>query len=126
VYYHGWSATKRRKRLLQGDVEDYVKQVLMEIAEEKRIGLLEHETVVDHVHMLLNVDSMDSQSQIMNYLKGVPTRKVFLRFPDLQLDAGTNHFWEKGYGDGTLEQVEVTKISRYIRTQKERLDGFER
>ena len=126
MYYHVWFATKKRKWLLQGDVENYVRQVLKDISVERGISLLEHETVVDHVHLLLDVGPKENLSKVMNQLKGASARKVFLRFPELKLDAGTQHLWQKRYGARVVEPEELTQVSSYIRTQKERLEGFDR
>ena len=61
----------------------------------------------------------------MDLLKGASSRKVFQRFPELKLDAGVNHFWQKRYGSKVIEPRVLATVSGYIRTQKERLEKFE-
>jgi len=46
-FYHVWFSTKRRKWLLQGDVEELAQQALREIATSEGIGLLECKAAVD-------------------------------------------------------------------------------
>ncbi len=53
MLYHLWFATKNRKWLLLGDVENAAKEYIRQVAMEKGIRLLECETMVDHVHLLL-------------------------------------------------------------------------
>ncbi|MFH1141826.1 MAG: IS200/IS605 family transposase [Chloroflexota bacterium] len=125
TYYHVWFATKRRKWLLQGDVQEYAKEALLQIAQEKGIGLLEYETVVDHVHLLLEIGPEESLGKVLNLLKGTSARKIFQQFPDLKLDAGVNHFWQKRYGAKIVEPNLLPIVSGYIRTQHERLEKFE-
>ena len=87
--YHVWFATKRRKWLLQGDVDLTVKKTIKETAREKGITVVECETAVDHVHLLLRLHSDQTLPKTMNLLKGVSSRKLHLAFPDLKLDSGS-------------------------------------
>ena len=126
TYWHVWFATKKRKWLLQGDVEKGVKQAINDVALQHRISLVEYETVVDHVHLLVELNQDKSLSQVMNLLKGASSRKVFLQFPELKLDAGIDHFWQKRYGARPVDPSGLPAVARYIRTQKERLEHFDR
>ena len=126
TYWHVWFATKNRKWLLQGDVEKDMKQAIADVARRHGITLLEHETVVDHVHLLLELERERSLSRVMHLLKGRSSRKVFQRFPELKLDAGVNHFWQRRYGAKSVEPSALATTARYIRTQKERMEHFDR
>jgi REP element-mobilizing transposase RayT len=62
----------------------------------------------------------------MNDLKGVSARRLFEAFPELKLDAHTNHFWQQGYGSKLVAPGALNATKRYIQTQWERTDSFER
>ena len=124
--YHVWFATKRRKWLLQGDVLDAVREAIVEAAEHHNIRLIEHEAIVDHVHLLLDGEDKPALSKALNLLKGRSARRIFLRFPELKLDANTNSFWQAGYGAKIVPDGAQAAVGRYIRTQWDRLEGFER
>lgn len=109
-----------------GDVQEAAKRELVAIAREKRINLLECEAVVDHVHLLLDVVDKGRLPRVMNDLKGVSARRLFEQFPELKIDARTNHFWQRGYGSKLVPSGALGATKRYIRTQWDRLDGFER
>lgn len=89
-YFHVWFATRRRNWLLQGDVLDAVRMLLPEIAVEHSISLLESEAVIDHVHLLLEIEDKAQLPQTMMLLKGVSSRRIFQQFPELRIDAHTN------------------------------------
>ncbi len=125
-FYHVWFATKGRRWLLRGDVEEFIKLLLQCIALEKQIGLLKYKTVVDHVHMLLELRQDQSLSEAINLLKGISARQVFLKFPDIKLDAHTNHFWQKRYGARLVAPANVGAVWDYIHTQKEHMEKFDR
>ncbi|MCH8940631.1 MAG: IS200/IS605 family transposase [Chloroflexi bacterium] len=116
IFYHVWFSPKRRKWLLQGDVEILLRKLLPEIAKEKGIKLLASELMVDHVHLLLELNQNESLSKAINLLKGVTARRVFQEFPELKFDAGVNHFWQKRYGRKEVPPDAVSDVTGYIQT----------
>ena len=125
-FYHVWFATKRRKWLLQGELVAAVKDLLINIATTHDIELLEHEAVVDHVHLLLLVHDQSELPKALNLLKGASARRIFQRFPELKLDAQTSSFWQAGYGSKEVPPAAVGAVRSYIRTQWDRLEDYER
>jgi putative transposase len=124
--YHVWFATKERKWLLQGEVGEAAKELILAVAKEKDIALAECETVVDHVHLLVAADDRIHLAKVMNLLKGASSRRLFQRFPELKLDAGVSNFWQHRYAAKVAPERATASISRYIRTQWNRLDSYER
>jgi putative transposase len=124
--YHVWFATKRRKWLLQGDVSEAVKGLMWTVAKEKNISLLECEMIVDHVHLLISTEDRARLSMAMNLLKGVTSRRIFQRFPELKLDAKVGAFWQHRYAAKLVPEAAAATVGRYIRTQCDRLDRYER
>ena len=126
VYYHVWFKTKQRKWLLQGEVDGSVKQAIWDAAREHHIGLLECETMVDHVHLLLETSNSAELSRAMHLVKGASARRLLRSIPDIRMDAGVNHFWQKRYGAKAVPQAALANVRQYIRTQDQRLEKYER
>ena len=124
--YHAWFATKRRKWLLQGEVCEAAKELMRTVAEEKRIRLLECETVVDHVHLLVAAEDTARLSKAMNLLKGITSRRILQRFPELKLDASVGAFWQHRYAARLVPESAAPTVGRYIRTQWDPLEKYER
>ncbi len=124
--YHVWFATKRRKWLLQGDVGEAVKGLMWTVAKERNIRLSECEVIVDHVHLLISAEDRARLSMAMNLLKGVTSRQIFQRFPELKLDAKVGAFWQHRYAAKLVPEAAAATIGRYIRTQWDRLEKHER
>ncbi|MPZ50734.1 MAG: IS200/IS605 family transposase [Dehalococcoidia bacterium] len=124
--YHVWFATKRRKWLIQGEVVDFVREQMRAIAAEKGLRLLECEAIVDHVHLILETAGRPDLSKAMNYLKGTSSRRLGQQFPDFKQDAGIGSFWQHRYTCKEISPAAVPAVSRYIRTQWERLSSYER
>ena len=126
MFYHVWFSTKRRKWLLQGEIEELVKTLLTETVGEKQMRLLECQPIIDHVHLLIEAGSDDDLSWTMKLLKGRSSYELFRRLPELKLDAGENSFWQRGFAARTVPPEQLETVRWYIRTQDRRLEKYER
>ena len=126
VFYHAWFKTKQQKWLLQGEVEEAVKQALRDVASRHNVRLLECETMVDHVHLLLEARDGAELSKAMHLLKGASARHLMESIPDIRMDAGIDHFWQKRYGARLVPPAALGTVRRYIQTQEERPERYER
>ncbi len=124
--YHVWFATKRRKWLLDGQIEARIKALLAETAARHDIDLLASEAMIDHVHLLVRLTRRQDLSKCMNLLKGVTARRIFKEMPDLKFDAQMSHFWQRRFGSKLVPPEAVPAVQRYIETQKERSEKYER
>jgi len=124
--YHVWFATKRRSWLPQGDIDGAARKFIHEIAQEKHLELLECESAVDHMHLLLRLGEGQRLPQVMNFLKGGSSYRLHRSFPELKLDSRSDHFWQRGYDFTVIEPGSLAARRSYVRSQKERLDKFER
>lgn len=125
-FYHVWFATKRRKWLLMEEIAEMVKEQMRMTAQERDIRLLECETMVDHVHLLIECTDRAHLGRTMNFLKGASARRVFQQFPELKLDAEIGRLWQHRYGVKEVPLEAATTVGNYIRTQWDRLEKYER
>ena len=126
MYYHVWHKTKRRKWLLLGDVEETVRRAIADVARQHGIRLLECETMVDHVHLLVEAADAADLARMMHLLKGASARHLMTSIPEIRMDAQTDHFWQKRYGAKPIEPSALAGVRNYIRTQKKRPENYER
>jgi len=82
--------------------------------------------MVDHVHLLVEAVDAADLSRVMHVLKGASARYLLEAIPDIRIDAGTNHFWQKRYGAKLVEPAALARVRNYIRTQKERPEKYAR
>jgi putative transposase len=94
------------------------------IAVDKGIDLREYGTMVDHVHLMISARPWELSGQV-KLVKGISAWRLFQQFPDLKLDAATDHFWQRGFGYRELAD-DAGGVAWYIRTQKGRLSKYER
>jgi putative transposase len=112
-----WSVKYRRK-ILDADVEAYLKQLVHQIAEEKgfTVQLIECGEM-DHVHCFVTAPPKLSVTTIVKYLKGITGRKLFERFPEIKEKLWRGELWNHSYYCETIGSVSEENIRRYIEKQ---------
>jgi len=109
-----------------GDVNEKVKQLLWSVAKTKRISLLECETMIDHVHLLLETASKDTLAEDIKLLKGRSSYELFRALPELKSDAHVLALWQRSFNARQIPTSQVDIVRRYIQTQDQRLEAYER
>jgi putative transposase len=109
-----------------GEIGEAARTLLMDAAHEKGIALLECQTIVDHVHMLVESESPADLSWALKLLKGRSSYEVSRRFPELKLDGRVPSIWQRGFRSRLVPPREIESVRRYIQTQDQRLAKYER
>jgi putative transposase len=115
--YHIIFCPKYRKKVLTGDVELLLKQLLLEKAEAMGWQIEQLEVMPDHVHLFLRATPSDAPHNIVGQLKGYSSFKLRQKFPELQRRMGT--LWTRSYYIETVGCISEDTIQRYILNQKQ-------
>jgi len=118
AYHHVTFCTKRRKPILAGEIRDRVHYWLRQLAEERSFELIEYNTWLDHVHMLIFVRSNEDLSHVMQILKGASARRIFQEFDDLKMQMGENHLWGRRFRADVVPVQALDEVRQYIRDQE--------
>lgn len=118
IKYHIVWCTKYRHKVLQGKVENELKNIINEIAEDNNFIIEEMETDLDHIHILVNCSPQHYIPNIMKALKGVSARLLFKEFPELKSKLWGGHLWNPSYFVATVSENTEEQIREYIRGQK--------
>lgn len=119
IKYHLMFCVKYRKDLfLNTEYVEHMKRVLLEI--EKRY-FLTSETIgfdEDHVHILMHAAPRYSPSRVVQIVKSITAREIFLRFPEIKKELWGGEFWNDGGYIGTVgEGANADIIRKYIQNQ---------
>lgn len=120
LQYHIVWCVKYRHKILQGEVETKLKEILQEIAKEQGIEILAMETNVDHVHLLIDCSPQHYIPDLIKALKGVSAKRLFKTFPELKTKLWGGHLWNPSYFVATVSENTEEQIKEYINSQKER------
>ena len=112
-----WSVKYRRK-VLDTEVELYLKNLVCQIAADKGFTVQLFECVeCDHVHCFVTAPPKLSVTDIVKYLKGITGRKLFERFPTIRQKLWKGELWNHSYYCETIGSVSEENIRRYIEHQ---------
>ena len=114
--YHIVFAPKYRRKIIFGKIRQDIGQMLRKLCDYKGIEIIEAESGVDHIHMLLSIPPKYSVAQIMGYLKGKSSLMIFEKYANLKYKYGNRHFWCRGYYVSTVGANKKAS-QEYIRNQ---------
>lgn len=110
--------TKYRKNLFQKRHIETLKTLFEAVCVDFEAQLIECDGEKDHVHLLVNYPPKVSISKLVNSLKGVSSRKLKLRHPELIQPAYyKNTLWSPSYFAGSVGGAPITALRQYIENQ---------
>lgn len=117
INYHFVWVPRRRRKVLIGEVETRLKELIIETASKLECEIVSMEVMPDHVHLFLNCPPSLAPDQIMFRIKGYSSRVLRKEFPHL---LKMPSMWTRSYFVGTAGNASSETIKRYIAGQKTR------
>ena len=121
IQYHIVWCVKYRHKILTPKIEKSLIKILNKIAEDNEFSILEINTDLDHIHLLIDCKPQHYIPNIIKALKGVSARLLMLEYKDeLKKKLWGGHLWNPSYFISTVSENTEEQIRNYIKTQKER------
>ena len=121
IQYHIVWCVKYRHKILEGQVETRLIEILQQIAKDNDFQMLEINTEKDHIHLLVSCSPQHYIPNMMKALKGVSARLLMKEFGDsLRKKLWGGHLWNPSYFVATVSEHTEEQIRRYIQNQKEK------
>lgn len=114
--YHIVWCPKYRRKVLIGNIETRLKELVKQICEELKVDLVEMEVMPDHIHLLLNVDPQFGVHKVVKTIKGRTSRILRSEFVELTTKLPT--LWTNSYFVATVGGVSLDVVKKYIENQK--------
>ena len=119
--YHLILTVKYRKPLLIKYGTD-IKNKILDISKTSRFDIIQINSDIDHIHMLLSAEPNISPSQIVKSIKGQTTQDLWNRYSsELRQEfwkKKINHiFWSPSYFITSVGEVNQEIIENYIKNQ---------
>ena len=116
--YHIVISTKYRRKVLKGGIGEYLKKTIQQIGRfHPEIEILEVNTDLDHIHLLMSIPPKFSVGQVVNMIKANTGRAMRQKFQFLnKVYWGTQGIWSIGYFVSTVGINEQT-IRKYVQMQ---------
>lgn len=121
VNYHIVWSVKYRRKVLTYEMEEYLKELFQEIAEEKEFEVVMMEVgEQDHIHVFASAHPKIAPSYIVKMLKGISGRKLLLQFPEIKQKLWKGHLWNRSFYLETVGSISEDVIKEYIAKQSTR------
>ena len=114
--YHVVWCPKYRRKVLVGEVELRLKELLKQYSVEVNVDIIEMEIMPDHVHLLLEVDPQYGIHKAVKFLKGKTLYALRKEFVELTTKLPT--LWTNSYFVSTVGGASLEEIKKYIENQK--------
>lgn len=106
---------KYRHGVMDAQISDEMRQILLQISTEK--GIIVHKIVVDvnHVHMFVSLPFWMSVSVALQYLKGISAYKIFRLHPEFRTEKfRKGSFWSPGHFSRSVSCITESTVETYI------------
>ena len=114
--YHVVFCSKYRRPVLVNGVDERLKEIALEVADEMGFDIIEMEVMPDHVHMLLEVDPQLGIHRAVKRIKGRTSHDLRAEFPWLKSRIPT--LWTNSYFVSTVVGAPLAIVRQYIENQK--------
>ena len=116
IGYHLIWCTKYRRKVLCGEIENRLKDLLLAKARELEITIEAMGVMPDHVHLFVKTTPVDSPHYVVQQLKGLSSRVLREEFSSLKSRLPT--LWTRSYYCESVGHISAETVERYIAEQK--------
>ncbi|MEU9507414.1 IS200/IS605 family transposase [Micromonospora sp. NPDC048170] len=115
-HYHVVWCPKYRRKVIDGKVDERLKEIIREVCVERNAPIETIETMPDHVHLLVVVDPQYGIHRLVKQIKGRSSRLLRQEFPHLKSRMPT--LWTNSYFVATTGGATLEAVKRYVENQR--------
>lgn len=115
--YHVIFTPKYRRKVFEPDIAKRLSELLVEKQESYKYTLIEHEVMIDHVHLLVEIHPAISVKQVIAQIKGFTSKTLKKEFPGLKKRLPC--LWTRAFFVSTVGSVTLDVVKSYIENQKD-------
>ena len=118
--YHFITVVKyRQKVFIEDNIITELKTIVLEIAEDFDVKIIEQNCGIDHIHILFRGKPTLSLTKFINILKGHSSKKLRNKYKDFLKDKlWGDSFWSPSYFLATTGNVTIDILKDYIEKQR--------
>jgi putative transposase len=115
--YHVVFLPKCRRKVLYGQLRQYLGEVFRRLAGQKESRIEEGHLRADHVHIMISIPPKYAVAQVIGFIKGKSAIHLARVYGDRKQNYVGQNFWARGYFVSTVGRDEAV-IREYIRNQE--------
>ncbi|HHX70865.1 MAG TPA: IS200/IS605 family transposase [Gallicola sp.] len=117
LYYHLVFVVKYRKKVIDINISNRLKEIFENIQVNYNIELQEWNYDEDHVHILFKAHPNTEISKFINAYKSASSRLIKKEYPEIRQKLWKEYFWSRSYCLITTGGVPIEVIKKYIENQ---------
>ncbi|MFK5954727.1 MAG: IS200/IS605 family transposase [Desulfobacterium sp.] len=117
IQFHLVFCVKYRRKVLTDLVSERLKSIVVNIALNFDVNIIEQETDMDHIHILFASKPSVTLSKFINSLKSVTSRMIRKEFPEVKKVLWKGKFWSPSYFLASVGQVSLDDLKKYVESQ---------
>lgn len=121
MYYHLVLVIKYRRRVIDENISNRLKEIFEYIAPNYNITLQEWHHDKDHVHILFKAQPNSELSKFINAYKSASSRLVKKEHSIIKKSLWKEYFWARSFCLLTTGGAPIEIVKRYIESQGEKL-----
>lgn len=121
MYYHLILVIKYRRKVIDDNISNRLKEIFEYIAPNYNIDLQEWNHDNDHVHILLKAQPNSELSKFINAYKSASSRLIKKEYPIIKKSLWKEYFWSRSFCLLTTGGAPIEIVKRYIESQGEKL-----
>ncbi len=129
VFYHRYHlvwATKYRYKVLRGEVQLRVREIVRQVCADNGVEILKGVVSSDHVHIFVSIPPKLAVSDLMRRIKGRSAFKLFREFPTIKKRYWGCRFWGRGYFSTTNGAITEDVVLQYLESHIQNPTGISR
>lgn len=115
--YHLVLCIKYRKKVVNEDISNRLKQIFVDVSSNYKITLVEWNHDKDHIHLLFRAKPNSDLSKMINAYKSASSRRIKNEFPNIRKSLWKEYFWSRSYCLLTTGGATIDVVKKYIENQ---------
>jgi putative transposase len=120
LYYHLVLVVKYRRKVFDGDMSDYAKDMFVRLSGNYNITLVEWNHDLDHIHILFKAHPNTEMTKFINAYKSASSRLIKRDFPKVKNKLWKEMFWSRNFCLVTTGGSPIDVVKKYIENQGEK------
>lgn len=117
MYYHLVLVIKYRRKVIDKDISNRLREIFEYIAPNYNIAVIEWNDDEDHVHILFKAQPNTELSKFINAYKSASSRLIKKEYPAIRTKLWKEYFWSRSFCLLTTGGTTIDVIKKYIETQ---------
>lgn len=117
MYYHLVLVVKYRRKVIDDDISNRLKEIFENIQDSYNISLQEWNHDIDHIHVLFKANPNSEISKFINAYKSASSRLIKKEYPEVKKKLWKECFWSRSFCLITTGGVTLDVIKKYIENQ---------